>query len=89
MSFFKSWPSVLGHTAGFVTPNVSWFKALPCGRYIEVWKNIESAGYTAVLIAPAAGYKPGQLYVAGEMVDSLVFTRSTQLASTGWLPPGS
>jgi hypothetical protein len=81
----KSWSTTLGHTAGLVTPNLSWFKHLSNGQVVEIWQNVDDPGYTATLIAPESGYKPGQLYVSGELVDHVVFTRWSQLVGSGLL----
>ena len=85
MENLKTWSSVLGHTCGLVTPNLSWFKVLHTGNVVEIWKNVETSGWSAHLVSPAPGYKPGQLYVVGVSLGHLNFSRWSQLVATGWL----
>lgn len=80
-----SWSSTLGHTAGLVTPNTVWYKTVSNGQVVEIWKNVETSGYTAVLLVPGIGFKPGQLDPSCQLLGDLVFTRWSQLISTGWL----
>jgi hypothetical protein len=80
----NDWSSVLGNTCGFIDPNVSWFKYLPDGNVVEVWQNIESPGWSATLNVPGVDYKPGQLYLSGEMLSWVRFDDWAELAATGW-----
>lgn len=82
-----SWPSVMGHTAGFVDPNRSWFFHLPCGWIVEVWLNSRDDCYTASLISPSPSHTPGLLYLDDEteIVDCITdLTNPSQLAASGW-----
>ena len=64
-----------------------WSSPLPSGLAVEVWPNLEgSKVYTAMVVKPAPGYKPGYLYpLIDETFDSpyILFNSGAELGA--WL----
>jgi hypothetical protein len=82
---YPGFTPVVGHTAGCVTPNVSWFKNLSSGLVVEFWFSPESNNFTATLIDPDSNYKPGQLYVSeNSLLDYFHFSNFAQLLNHFW-----
>jgi hypothetical protein len=70
-----------------VGPGPVWSTPLPSGLAVEVWPNLEgSKVYTAQVVKPVTGYKPGFLYpLVDETFDTpyLLFNSGAELG--GWL----
>jgi hypothetical protein len=81
-----TWSTGTGYNNG-VDLGPVWSATLHSGLAVEVWPNLEgSKVYTAQVVKPVTGYKPGFLYpLVDETFDSpyLLFNSGTELGT--WL----